>query len=131
MREKTKGIVLSIRPYNDKTSFVHVYTEKFGPVTYAVPNAKGKKSKLSRSLFMPLTVLNLEVEHLPTRDIHKIAEASVSEINLSIISDPVKSAIAIFLSEFLSKTIREPEPNIPLFAYLEDSLRMFNLLVDG
>lgn len=131
MQQKTKGIVLSTRPYNDNTSFVHIYTREYGPVTYAVPNSKGKKSKLSRSLFVPFTILDMEVSHSPVKDIHKIIEASAVEVNLSIVSDPVKSAIAIFLAEFLTRAIKENEGNEMLYNFIEDSVRLFNLIEDG
>ena len=131
MQQKTKGVVLSTRPYNDTTSFVHIYTSEFGPVAYAVPNSKGKKSKLSRSLFVPLTILEMEVSHSAVKDVHRILEASAVEVNLSIVSDPVKSAIAIFIAEFLTKAIKENEANEILYNFLEDSVRLFNLIEDG
>ena len=49
MLDKTTGIVLSITAYNDKTSLVHVYTEKYGRISYALPLQQGKKSRLMRT----------------------------------------------------------------------------------
>ncbi|MEG1616043.1 MAG: recombination protein O N-terminal domain-containing protein [Bacteroidales bacterium] len=131
MREKTNGIVLSVIAYNDKSSFVHIYTEKFGRVTYSLPNVKGKRGRLSRSLFAPFSILELDVEHLPTREIQKIAEARVLSPHTSIPFDPVKNAVVLFLAEALSRTVREQEQNLPLYHFIVDSVNLYDLLEEG
>lgn len=67
MLDKTTGIVLSITAYNDKTSLVHVYTEKYGRISYALPLQQGKKSRLMRTLFSPFAILYIDGEVKPRR----------------------------------------------------------------
>lgn len=130
-REKTHGIVLGMIPYNDKTSFVHIYTDHFGPVTYSIANTRSKRAKLPRSLFVPFSVLEMEVEHYPSRDIQKIAEARTASLHYNIYNDPIKNAIVLFLAEFLQKVIREHEPNIPLYHFIADSIDLLDLIDEG
>ena len=65
---KTRGIVLHSIPYNDKYSIIYMYTEAFGRASYLVARSRGKKSSVSKALFMPLSVVEMEVEHLNKRE---------------------------------------------------------------
>ena len=70
MLYKTQGIVLHSLPYKDVYTILHIYTKDFGRVSYMVARKRGKRSSVSQALFMPLSVLDLEVEHQNKRD-HK------------------------------------------------------------
>lgn len=102
---KTDGIVLNISIYDDKKSFVHIFTEDFGLVSYSIPNTHSKRSKLRRSLFTPFTILEMDVTHHPDRSIQKINEARVKNIMMELYADPIKNGVTLFLAEFLSKAI--------------------------
>ena len=131
MLHKTRGIVLHSVGYSDSYSIIHVFTEEFGRVTYLTAKSKGKKTKVSNSLFHPLSVLDLEVEHLNLRDIHRIKEAKPHLLSTNILFDPVKSSISIFLAEFISKVVKDIQPNPLLFNYICDSIRVLDLLEQG
>ena len=62
MLEKTLGIVLHIIPYNDKISVAHLYTEQYGRSSYLIPQGGGKKARMFRSLFMPFSILELDID---------------------------------------------------------------------
>ena len=62
MLYKTNGMVLRAIPYNDKYAIIYMYTEAFGRVSYLVGRARGRKSALTKALFIPLSVLEMEVE---------------------------------------------------------------------
>ena len=72
MLTNTRGIVLHAIPHNDTYAIVAVYTEAFGRVSYLVSRSRGKKAAAQKALFMPFAVLDMEVEHLPKRDLHRI-----------------------------------------------------------
>jgi len=54
-----------------------MYTEAFGRASYLVSRSRGKKSTVSKALFIPLSVLEMEVEHLNKRDLHRIKETRI------------------------------------------------------
>ncbi|MCC8144968.1 MAG: DNA repair protein RecO [Bacteroidales bacterium] len=128
MLYKTRAIVLYSLDYSDAYSIIHTYTEEFGPVSYLTARAKGKKTRIPKSVFYPLSVLELEVDHQNLREIHRLKEAKVHIPFLSLLNNPVKSIISIFLAEFIGKVIRESNPNKLLFDYILQSLQVFNLL---
>ncbi|MDL2322771.1 DNA repair protein RecO [Bacteroidales bacterium OttesenSCG-928-A17] len=131
MLHKTRGLVLHNRPYSDVYSIVLIYTEEFGPVSYLVPRSRGKKSSVSKSLFYPLAILDLEVDHQNLREIQRIKEAKIHFASQDLLQDPIKSSIGIFLAEFLSKILREVHPNSQLFIYLTDSIRVLDMSRGG
>ncbi len=131
MLHKTRGVVLHSVGYSDAYSIVHVFTEEFGRVTYLTAKSKGKKTKVNKSLFHPLSVLDLEVEHLNLRDMHRIKEAKPYFLSANTLFDPVKSSICIFLAEFISKVVKDIQPNPLLFNYICDSIQVLDLLERG
>ena len=131
MLHKTKGIVLHSLPYNDNYLIVTIYTEVFGRNTYWVANSQSKRAKVSRSLLLPLSVLELEVEHLNTRDIQRIKEAKSGFIFTQLHYHPVKNALTLFLSEVLYRIIQEKEANQALFDYLLRSVQWLEIADAG
>lgn len=122
MLHKTRGIVLHTMPYNDKYSIIYMYTEQFGRVSYMVARSRGKRSTVSPSLFMPLSVLEMEVEHKNNRDIHRIREAKSCFPVTELSCNPVKNVLALFLAEVLFRVVKETEPDTSLFNFLYQSI---------
>ena len=104
---KTRGIVLHSIPYNDKYSIIYMYTEAFGRASYLVARSRGKKSSVSKALFMPLSVVEMEVEHLNKRDLHRIRETKLCYPLTEVFCNPVKNILALFLSEILFRVVKE------------------------
>jgi len=124
MYHKTQAIVLSTINYNDKYLLASVYTNQFGRVTYMVPKSKSKSAKIRKSLFSPLTLLDMETEHQPSRDVQRIKEAHILSPLYSISSNMTKTSLALFLSEFLSRTLRDTDEYHIIFQYLSDSIQI-------
>jgi DNA repair protein RecO (recombination protein O) len=122
--QKIQGIVLNSVNYNDKYLFVQIYTDSLGRVTYLLPKVTGKTSKLKKALFSPLSVLDMEVEHRPVRDIQRIREARPAFPLHTVATDLRKASMVFFLSEFLSKILRDVNENNNLFRYLLHSIEI-------
>jgi len=131
MLYKTRGIVLHSFTYNDKYAITQIYTEEFGRVSYLTAKSKGKQTRAPKSLFHALSVLDLEVEHKNLRDIQRIKEAKVSLPLSSILSDPVKSTVSIFLAEFIFHITKDIQSNKTLFDFICQSIQIFDLAEAG
>ena len=127
MLHKTRGIVLHSLPYSDKFAITLIYTEEFGRVSYLTSQSKSRKSRVPRSLFHPLAILDLEVEHQNLRDIQRIKENKTHIPLIALLTDPVKSALGIFVAELISKVVREEQTNHPLFDFLLQSIQVLEL----
>ncbi|MDH6358500.1 DNA repair protein RecO [Parabacteroides sp. PF5-9] len=124
MLSKTRGIVLHSIPYNDKYAIIYMYTEAFGRVSYMVTQHHGKKSVVSKALFMPLSVLEMEVEHLHKRDLQRIREAKSCYPSTSLYINPIKNTVALFLAEVLFRVIKNTEADQRLFDYLYQTIHL-------
>ncbi|NLY24075.1 MAG: DNA repair protein RecO [Bacteroidales bacterium] len=122
MLHKTQGIVLGTSQYNDNYSITHLFTRDFGRVSYLLPRTHGRKSKIKTSLFFPFSVLSLEVEHMPLRDIQRLKDAERQFPLYEINTDMTKISLVFFLSEFLSRVLRESDHNDLIFDYLKNSV---------
>lgn len=131
MYQKIQGIVLNTINYSDKYILAQIYTDNLGRVTYLVPKAKSKTSKVKKTLFFPLSILEMEVEHRESKDIQRIKEARVALPLYSIPTDMNKTAIVLFLSEFLGKTLRDVNDNNKLFQFLFQSIQILEYTEKG
>jgi DNA repair protein RecO (recombination protein O) len=122
MMQKTRAIVLYQVDYSDTCMIAHLLTENFGRITYLTAKNKAKKSRTPRVLFHPLSVVELEVEHRPLRELQRLREARPHLFLPSIRSHPVKGALCIFLAEFLGKILPDRQADAPLFEYVLQSI---------
>lgn len=123
MQEKTSAIVLHCLRYNDTSYIANVYTETVGRASYIIKVSRARNVGVRPSLFHPLALLELEAEGKNTAQLRRITEARLLYPLHSLPLDPFKSAIALFLGEFLHHALREEGMNRPLFAYLLHSIR--------
>lgn len=127
MYYKTDALVVNTINYNDKYILAQIFTKEFGRVTYMVSKSKSKTTKVPRSLFSPLALLRLEVEHKPLRNIQRVREAQVLMHQYDTMSDVAKTSMVFFLSEFLNKVLSDTEENAVLFDFLEQSVRILEM----
>ncbi len=122
MLQKTLGIVLRTLKYNDTSFIADLYTEVVGRASFIVRIPRSRKTTVKSVLFQPLALVELEADFPPNANLYKIKEAKSFYPFSTIPYDPYKSAIALFLSEFLYYAVREEAENRPLFAYLQHSI---------
>lgn len=123
MQQKYIGIVLHTVKYNDKSNIVHIFTENEGNISCLIPVARSRKSTVRQVLFQPLSLVEFDAEVRPHSKLYPIKEAKAWYLFHSLPYDPFKSAIAMFLSEFLFRALREEAENPSLFAYLTHSIQ--------
>lgn len=123
MLQKTIGIVLHSIKYNDTTNIVELYTELSGRASFLIKIPRSRKAGVKPALFQPLSIMEIEAENRPTSNLQRIKEARSYYPFSTLPFDPYKSAIALFLAEFLYRALREEAENHPLFAYLVHSIQ--------
>ena len=124
MYEKLKGIVLNTIRYSDKHNIVHIYTDGRGLMSFAVPLGKTQAARMRNAMLMPLSLVDLEAGIRSGRDLAILREIQRNYPLATIYSDPMKNAIALFISELLTHVIQEPEGNDYLFRYIEQSVQL-------
>lgn len=131
MLQKNVGIVLHSLKYNDTSNIVDIYTEHTGRASFIVPVPRSRKAAVKSVLFQPLSIIEFEADFRPNTTLYKIKEAKSFYPFTSLPYDPFKSAMALFLAEFLYRAVREETENRPLFAYLHHSIVWLDTCSDG
>ena len=122
MQVKTSGIVLHSIKYTDSTSIITVYTRQFGKVTYMAHGVNKKKSVCPAAFLQPLSLIELDVFHTPGKNIQRLKEIRMEHPFTGIPFNPVKNALALFISEVLFRVLRQTEPDESLYLFLENSI---------
>lgn len=123
MLQKTQGIALSYIRYRETSIIARIYTEEFGLQSYLVNSVRTARSKNNRiALFQPLTLLDMVVYYQNNRDLHRISEIKTSHPFRSLPFEVAKSTMAMFVTEFLNKVLKEEASSPVLFRFLVDSV---------
>ena len=113
---KTKAIILRTTKYGETSLVVTAFTELFGVQTYMVNGVRSaKKTGLKASLYLPASLVEMEVYHNEKTTMHRIKECNRYFVFINVLTDIVKNSIAIFMMELLNKLLKQPEPNADLF----------------
>ncbi|MBR8535080.1 DNA repair protein RecO [Carboxylicivirga sediminis] len=131
MIHTTKGIVLNHVKYRETSIIVSVYTEKFGRQSYMVNKVRTRRNKGNTVLLQPMTLLDMQVYHRPKADIQRIKDFKVAHPLSSIPFEQEKRAMAFFLTELMSKVLREEEENTDLFSFIYHGIALFDSGLDG
>ena len=129
MDDKTEGIVLQSVRYGDTSLIVKVFTRKQGLKSYMLKGAFNRGSKNRAALFQNLNVINyVEVGKPKSGTLNYLKDAQLSLVyhNLPMVMN--KSAIMMYVSELLSKTITEQEQNEALFDFIVGALQWLDLV---
>jgi len=126
MQVKTIGIVLHSTKYNDSSTIINVCTRHFGRAAYMIYGAHKKKSVVRSAFLQPLSIVEMDVSHIPGKNIHHIKDMRMKYTFTGIPFDPVKNSLALFLSEMLFRTLRQTEPDDMMFQFLENSIQQLD-----
>lgn len=131
MIHHSRGIVLNYIKFRESSIIVRIFTEAFGMQSYIVNGARSARSRGKIALYQPLTLLDMVVYHKPSKDIQRISEAKCSFPFSSIPFHPVKTGISIFITEVLSKLLREEAENKDLFNFMFQAIQVFDHMEEG
>lgn len=124
MQQTTKAIVLKAIKYGDTSLIVKAYTASSGIKSYMLQGILSKKKgKINKAHFMPLSQLEIVVNHKDKGGLERLLEARVSYAYQTVHSNITKNAIVLFLAEFLHNAILEETENPPLFSFIETALQ--------
>ena len=129
MDDKTEGIVLQSLRYGDTSLIVKVFTRQHGMKSYMLKGAFNHSSKNRAALFQNLNVINyVEVNAPKSHNLNYLKDAQLAMVYHSLPLVMNKSAIMMYVSELLSKTITEQEQNEALYDFIVSSLQWLDLV---
>jgi len=131
MNIKTEAIVLHALKYGETRIIADMFTREQGRLSFIIPAPRSERSKVKKQYLQPLTLLQLECQVFPKQQLHRITDASILIPLPSLLSDPKKLSIGLFVSEFLYHALKGEQTNPPLFDYLRSSIEWLNECREG
>jgi len=123
MLEKSEGIVLHTIKYSDSGIVSHIYTKKYGRLSFMVKGINNKKGNLRKVYFQVLQALSIEFYHSEKKDLHIIKEVSPLFNYANLPWDIKRNSIAMFLAEVLYKALKPAGPDESLYHFLVETLK--------
>lgn len=123
MIQRTQGIVFRTIKFSETSVISKIYTEKFGMQSYIVNGVRSEKSKTKAGQLQVMSMLEMEVYHHENRNLNRIKEMRPAYVFTSLLFDPLKSSLGLFMMEVLNKCIHEEETNEAMFAFITGKLQ--------
>ena len=121
-------IVLHTIKYKESGIVVQGYSDRNGRESFFLK--RGKRSSILSQLH-PLSIIEATPSTFSFGNMTTIKEFVLPSRLESIRSNIFKSSIAIFISELISKTIREEEYNADMFFFLNKAITELEVIGDG
>ena len=129
MDDLIQGIVLQSIRYGDTSLIVKVFTRNYGLRSYMVKGALSHGSKNRAALLQNLHLINYIEAGKPNKSgLGYLKDVQLSTVYQSIPFVMNKSAILMYVSELLTKTITEQEQNEALYDFIVRSLLWLDLV---
>lgn len=126
MVERFNGVVLRTIKYSDSLMIADMYTQSHGRLSFLVPISSNRRSRVRNVLFQPLSILSFTASYRNGKSMSRLSDVQPAVLYSSIPYDITKSAIAMYLAEFLSSVLREEYENDALFSFLSASFDWFD-----
>lgn len=128
MRIKSKAIILHSTKYSETSLVVKAYTEDSGLMSLIVGGVRGGgKMRFPAGLFQPFSLVELVASGKPGTAMPRITDIQLSPAFQNIPNNLLKGSILMFLSEVVSRCIKEEEPSPSLFQFLYQAAQILDL----
>ncbi|MBP5210254.1 MAG: DNA repair protein RecO [Bacteroidales bacterium] len=125
LNRKSQLIVLHLTKYSDSGMIVNAIDSSVGRCGFFLKGVGRNKSALLAN-FHSLSILEAVIQASPKSDLHYLKEYSPVYSLSALRSDPVKSSIALFISEVLYRSLFEISMDAKLFDWLCDTIKLLN-----
>jgi len=120
-----QAVALRVIKYGEASLIANCYTLQYGLQSYMLKGilSNTRKKKISKSLFEPLTLLELQASKNSENRLGYIKEAKRAQAFHSIPFDITKKALVFFMAEVLHQVVREDqEPHPALFQFIKERI---------
>lgn len=131
MLSKTQALVLRLMKIGDKRVIVDMFTREQGRVAFAVTLSQAAGGRMKASYFQPLTLLNIEADVRPARQLQRLKEVELALPVQSLLVAGDKLAQCLFLGEFLCYALRGEQADRGLFDFLAKSIAWLDTAQGG
>jgi DNA repair protein RecO (recombination protein O) len=123
----TKGIVLRTIKYGETSVIASIFTELFGIQSYIVNGVRTQSKTSKAHFFQPSSILEIQVYYNELKNLQRIKDLRWSYLYKNILSNVTKNSVALYMVEFLHKSLKQPEANADLFHFCEDAFMQLDI----
>lgn len=120
---RSHGIVLRSLRYSDQQIILDIFTEEAGTIPYILRLPRNNKRGTKAAVWQPLSLVEVLWEPHLKANLQKPKELTLWQPWRDMPFRPAKTAICIFLSEFLGHALRSEQENEGLFRFIVNSLQ--------
>lgn len=131
MFQNLQIVVLHTIKYRDSSLIVQGYSNLGGRQSFVIRTGKGSKNYAALSQLHPLSIIDTELIVGGRGEMATIKEYTPAYKLPEIRSNIHKSAIAIFISELLYRSIKEVEQNTGMYNFISRSILTLEALDSG
>ncbi len=117
MEIKTEGLILKRIKYSDSKIILHIFTSEIGRIAAIITIGKTQKSKYKRNILLPLQFVKMVLYKSEKRTLYRIKEIKHAFIYKNIMQAYRRSAVGLYLLEFLDKCLKEDSRQLDLYIY--------------
>lgn len=117
MKFTDKAILLNRINYSESSLIITYYTLQNGIQKFLFQGGKKKANNL-----FPLSISEITYYSRPDSTLGKVTASETTQILSELPFHPIKSTIAFFIAEFLSKCLQTEEKEVLLFHFLEEKI---------
>jgi DNA repair protein RecO (recombination protein O) len=130
--QKHRAIVIRTTPFSETSVVLTCFTDKLGIQTYLINGVRSGKGAIRPSHLLPLNLLELDAYHQQNKNMQRIKELKCIPVLHDLHFNMLKSAIALFIAEVLSRLIKEEDhTDSNTFEFLFSSIQMLDVMHDG
>lgn len=131
MLSKTSALVLRLVKIGDHRVIVDMFTREQGRVAFAVTLSQKAGGRMKKCYFQPLTLLNIEADVRPARQLQRLKEVELALPAQSVLTAGDKLAQCLFLGEVLYHALRGEQADRALFDFLAQSIAWLDTAQGG
>lgn len=123
-------IALRTVRHSDRHSILSAYTRQRGRMSFLIPAGNGREATRRRAMLMPGSRFSCvadvrDNDRLPT--MRDVMPRGTHTLN----SDPVKSAVTLFIADFINTLMRDSMPDELMFEYCDTMLEFYMVNTRG
>ena len=119
MKQSLTFIALRSTPISDKKSVLNAYSLQAGRVAFVVSGGASREAVRRRAILQPLCIAEGVASGRNGGELLTLSQISAVRPMPGLFGNPVKNAVALFVTELLTVLLREGQPDPHLFNYIE------------
>ncbi len=124
--EKTRALVLTTVPYSDSKAVVTLLTRERGRIAVMSAVGAGKTARMRQARLMPLSLIETDLPVRAGAGLPTLRQFSLLTVWRRLYMHPVRSALALFMAEFLGRMCQDAAPDPALWEFAVGATRILD-----